>query len=240
VVLSWFRRRRQAPDAPRLTPRSEQRASARVELAELTPSLESYLGHAAYLQLTFFEMLARSLTVAPTIAGKEVLSRVASRTLEKHHGLVDELRGLDLDVEATMEPHAGDLDRFRQLVRGQDWYEALISCYVAVGFLDDFFVQLGSGLGGDAGRRAVQLLAADSGADELAELVRAGTSDNERLAWRLAMWGRRLIGDTMLVARGAVDLHDMTRRSAEERIEPVFTELIAAHTRRMDGLGLTP
>ena len=27
--------------------------------------------------------------------------------------------------------------------------------------------------------------------------------------------------------------------SDEERIEPVFTELIAAHTRRMDLLGLT-
>jgi hypothetical protein len=27
--------------------------------------------------------------------------------------------------------------------------------------------------------------------------------------------------------------------SEESRIEPVFTELIAAHTRRMDGLGLT-
>jgi hypothetical protein len=52
------------------------------------------------------------------------------------------------------------------------------------------------------------------------------------------MWGRRLIGDTMLVARQSLNLgkHDV---SDEARIEPVFTELIAAHTRRMDALGLT-
>ena len=62
------------------------------------------------------------------------------------------------------------------------------------------------------------------------------------LGSRLAMWGRRLVGDTLLVARSAMPAADPgTDRGdgAEARIEPVFTELIAAHTRRMDGLGLT-
>jgi hypothetical protein len=50
------------------------------------------------------------------------------------------------------------------------------------------------------------------------------------------MWGRRLVGDTMLVARLAIEQHP---DASEERVDPVFTELIAAHTRRMDKLGLT-
>ena len=54
--------------------------------------------------------------------------------------------------------------------------------------------------------------------DELRTLI----EQNPRVASRLAMWGRRLIGDTMLVARSAA-----------------FAELIGAHTRRMDALGLT-
>jgi hypothetical protein len=41
------------------------------------------------------------------------------------------------------------------------------------------------------------------------------------------------VGDTLLVARSAMAV------TQDSRIEPVFTELIAAHTRRMDGLGLT-
>jgi hypothetical protein len=41
----------------------------------------------------------------------------------------------------------------------------------------------------------------------------------------------------MLVARSALSLEG--RRDGEERVEPIFTELIAAHTRRMDALGLT-
>jgi LPS sulfotransferase NodH len=52
------------------------------------------------------------------------------------------------------------------------------------------------------------------------------------------MWGRRLVGDTMLVARSALAT-EAASAPDESRIEPVFTELIAAHTRRMDALGLT-
>jgi hypothetical protein len=42
----------------------------------------------------------------------------------------------------------------------------------------------------------------------------------------------------MLVARSSLHYTD-NHKSDEAHIEPVFTELIAAHTRRMDALGLT-
>jgi hypothetical protein len=47
------------------------------------------------------------------------------------------------------------------------------------------------------------------------------------------------VGDTLLVARSALRGYDRLDASTEREIEPVFTELIAAHTRRMDSLGLT-
>jgi hypothetical protein len=47
-----------------------------------------------------------------------------------------------------------------------------------------------------------------------------------------------LVGDTILVARSALAAAPSSAND-EARIEPVFTELIAAHTRRMDALGLT-
>ncbi len=62
-------------------------------------------------------------------------------------------------------------------------------------------------------------------------------SDEE---WRslLSMWGRRLVGDTLLVARAALTTSVRLDRAAEEKVEPVFTELMAAHSRRMDAVGL--
>ena len=72
----------------------------------------------------------------------------------------------------------------------------------------------------------------------IAAVLLGAIEANPRLGARLALWGRRLVGDTMLIARSALALSD-NHDSDEARIEPVFTELIAAHTRRMDVLGLT-
>jgi hypothetical protein len=237
-VVNWFRRARERIEVPRLTPRSEQRPTSKVDLAELTPSLTAYLGHAAYLQLSFFETLGRATSIAPTLAAKEVLARVAGRTLDKHRKLVAELERRGDDPVAAMEPFAAGVHEFQRVTRGNDWYETLVSCYVTAGFLDDFFVRLGAGLNGEAGSRAVGILRTDAESPELVSLVIEAIAANPRLSSRLAMWGRRLVGDTMLVARRALVLgpnHD----TDEARIEPVFTELIAAHTRRMDNLGLT-
>ena len=69
-------------------------------------------------------------------------------------------------------------------------------------------------------------------------LLREGIAEDPALSSRLALWGRRLVGDTQLVARSA--LHGSGNKDDDEqKIEPVFTDLIAAHSRRMDGLGLT-
>jgi hypothetical protein len=237
-VVNWFRRARERIEVPRLTPRSEQRPTAKVDLAELTPSLVAYLGHAAYLQLSFFETLSRATAIAPTLEAKEVLARVAGRALDKHRKLVAELQRREVEPVEAMAPFSAGVHEFQRVTRGNDWYETLVTCYVTAGFLDDFFVRLGAGLSGEAGSRAVAILRQDLEAKELVDLVLDAVGANPRLSSRLAMWGRRLVGDTMLVARSALVLganHD----TEEARIEPVFTELIAAHTRRMDNLGLT-
>ena len=72
----------------------------------------------------------------------------------------------------------------------------------------------------------------------LAQQLQDAIDANPRLASRLAMWGRRLVGDTLLLARASLTGARITGRT-RSRAEPVFTELIAAHTRRMDALGLT-
>jgi hypothetical protein len=139
-----------------------------------------------------------------------------------------------------MAPFATALDRFREQTSGDDWYELLLSCYLTGGLLDDFFIRLSDGLPRDVGPRVAQLLGEDAGTEILLQELLSAIRADEALGSRLAMWGRRLVGDTLLVARSAIVVPAVAAaRSTESRIEPVFTELIAAHTRRMDGLGLT-
>lgn len=217
-------------------PRTTVPAAERAALAELTPDPVEFLGIAAYLELMLFEDASRAITMAPSTGAKSALGRVAQPHLAAHEGLVDELTRRGRDPVAAMEPYRDDLEEYRRRVQGADWFEALVTCYLTAGFLTDFFVGLAGGLPTDLRGRVEALL--DDRATEaiLASQLQAAIADNPRLAARLAMWGRRLVGDTMLVARSALGVGP---GSGPQRIEPIFTELIAAHTRRMDGLGLT-
>jgi hypothetical protein len=238
-VFTWFGLRRAKVDAPTLTPRSDRAFEGeKVDLSDLTPDVVPFLGQVAYFELAVFESLTRAVSEAPNLTAKEGLTTSAGEVLLKHQGVVAELRKLKVDPAEAMEPFAPAIDRFEQLTNGRDWYEMLLGVYLTAGFLDDFFIRMVGGLPKPMAKRLEILLEPDRAADVIVATLEAGIATDPTLASRLALWGRRLVGDTQLVARSAL-LGSGNQSDDEERIEPVFTDLIAAHTRRMDGLGLT-
>lgn len=238
LVAKWFSRTPRRVEAPRLRTRSDDLVTTKVDLHEFTPSLMEFLGRAAYVQLTLFENLSRAISTAPTTAAKTAIGPAAEISMAKHRALVDEITRAGGVPAEVMEPYTAPVDEFERVTHGADWYENLVTCYLTTGFLDEFFTRLAAGLPADAAKRMSAILTDESGEPLLAEQLRLAMETNPRLASRLAMWGRRLVGDTMLVARSSL-VHSGNLSSDEARIEPVFTELIAAHTRRMDALGLT-
>lgn len=240
-MVSWrgFRARRAAPKNSRPRVSSRPLVVSRVELGDFTPDLDVYLGLAAYLQLALFESLGQASSVAPSTRAKALTGLIASSTLERHKGLVREIERTGGDAAELMQPHLAVIDDFQQRTQSTDWYESILSSYVGAGLLNDVFLRLAAGLPDDYRERVVAALEQGAAADEsamVAELSLQIRAD-PKVASRLALWGRRLVGDTLLVARAAISA---SHESADdERLEPVFTELIAAHTRRMDALGLT-
>jgi tRNA-(MS[2]IO[6]A)-hydroxylase (MiaE)-like len=237
-MVNWFWRKRTRTEMPKLRSRSADLTARRVELGELTPGLLHYLGQSAYLQLALFENLSRATANAPTTEAKDILSHVTALSLSKHHGLTALIRKHGNSPGAVMDPFTTGVDDYQRRTSGSDWPETVMSCFLTAGFLDDFFSALAEGLPKEYAEGVAAILDTDDGAAELAALLKAQIEANPRLASRLAMWGRRLIGDTMLLAKSALTSSANSAQD-EERIEPVFTELIAAHTRRMDSLGLT-
>jgi hypothetical protein len=235
-VPTWIRRRPR-PASPRRPDRREPASVARVELSELRPDPVDYLGQAAATTLALVENAGRAIQAAPTTSAKSALAPLASSLLASHEGMIAALRARGADVDAAMAPFAGDVSEFQRRTQGQDWYEILLTCYLTSGFLIDFFDGLAGGLPEDVRTRVSRLLRADRAEPVLVELLQSGIAQHPRLASRLAMWGRRLVGDTMLVARAAVRADGGDPSS--ERTELVISELIAQHTRRMDALGLT-
>lgn len=237
-MAAWFRRNPRRPETPRLRPRADDLITTRVDLHEFAPPLLEFLGRAAYVELTLFENLSRAISSAPTVGAKATIGGAAEITLARHRALIEEIRRAGGDPAAAMEPFIRPVDQFEREVHGADWYEVLVTCYLTTGFLDEFFAKLASGLDERDASRIAAIFTGPSGEPLLARELESAIEANPRLASRLAMWGRRLVGDTMLVARSTLHFGP-NHRSDEERIEPVFTELIAAHTRRMDALGLT-
>ncbi|WP_159605253.1 ferritin-like fold-containing protein [Agromyces humi] len=150
-------RRGLRPEAPRLRPRVTPTELAKVDFTELVPEPVPFLGQAAYIQLEFFENLARAVATAPTLPAKEGLSAAAGVALRKHHALIAEIRRLGVEPDDVMAPFAPATDRFQQISSGADWYELLLGIHVTAGMLDGYFSRLAAGLPGTNDEHALEV-----------------------------------------------------------------------------------
>lgn len=238
-VFEWFKGlRKQKTQTLKLGARDSGESAVRVELAEFAPGIMPFLGLTAYLQLELYEACARAVGGAPTLQAKDVVARAAGVTLQKHQRLTDELRRRGHEPYLVMDPFTPIIDRFIERVETPDWHQHVLSIYLVGGLYDGFFKSLAGGLRDGFRGEVIEILSDDSGRRALRDLLAAELEANPGLSDRLALWGRRLVADTLVVSRDVLSLSD-GRSFVRSEVEPVFTELLAEHTRRMDELGLT-
>ena len=215
----------------------------RMALGDLKPDTNALLGRIAYLKLAFFESASAVAGRATDLADREAITRVAAVVLEQHTELSSMIEARGITSAAAMHPFTADIDRYRRRLADSGWHESVLTLHLSAGLLDGFFAGLAGGLPQPEGKRVAAILERDIGHDALVAVLQTGLAADKRLGSRLALWGRRLVGDTLLVARSALaDVRDAAGEPAsteERRIEPIMNDLIAAHTRRMDRLGLT-
>ncbi|PZU41357.1 MAG: hypothetical protein DI573_01420 [Microbacterium sp.] len=236
-MLNWFRRTRTPGRVLTLRSRGEASGATRVDFSELAPDVDTFLGQAAYLQLGYFETLTQLIAATPELSQKESLSRAAGAALTKHQALVALIRDRGDDPTTLMLPFREQLDGFRRVTHGVRTMETLLSVHLTAGLLDDFYHALASSYA-DTGRRVSRILEADDDRGVIVEIIAETIASDEEWRSLLSLWGRRLVGDTLIVARAALETGEALDSAAEKRVEPVFTELMAAHARRMDAMGL--
>jgi len=213
------------------------------------PAVVDLLAVLAYGELTAFERLADDASLAPTIADKAALATMA--VAEFHHFVVltDRLRALGVDPDAAMEPFVAPYQDFHRRTAPGDWLEGLVKAYVGDGIATDFYREVSAFV--DAGtRELVQEVLADSGHSEFAvDRVRAAIERDPRVGGRLALWGRRLVGEALSQAQRVAAERDalsallvggVDRPGADlGEIGRMFARLTDAHTKRMQNLGLS-
>ncbi|MGF3056615.1 ferritin-like fold-containing protein [Microbacterium sp. YY-01] len=235
-MVSWFKKRRSPRRHLVLRTRGDTGGATRVDFAELAPDLSTFLGQAAYLQLGYFETLTRGIRATPDLHEKDVLSEAAAAAYTKHRGIVDLIREQGEEPTEVMLPFREQLDAFRQKTIGVRQQETLLSVYITAGMLDDFYLALAASYG-KVGEQVAEILSAADDRQGIISIIQRTIASDEQWRSLLSMWARRLVGDTILVARTALRTPALAGPD-QERVEPVFTELMAAHARRMDAMGL--
>src|SRR4051794_10074085 len=204
------------------------------------------LGVLAYAELTAFDRLAEDARLAPTLAGRAALARMAAAEIGHHGRLHDRLVELGADPSAAMAPFVPALDAFHESTRPSNWLEGLVKAYVGDGLATDFYREIAAFLP-PADRDLVLDVLADTGhADFAVREVRAAVAKDRRLAGRLSLWGRRLVGEAISQSQAVIAEHDRLATLIVEGtgdlagVGRLIERITAAHTDRMKTLGLNP
>jgi hypothetical protein len=206
------------------------------------------LGALAYGELTAFSRLAADADMAPNQPAKAALARVAVAEFHHYEVLIGRLTEMGADPDEAMAPFIAPIDGFHDRTKPSGWLEGLVKAYVGDGIATDFYREI-SAYVDPSTQTLVRSVLEDVGQAEFAvKTVREAIAADPTIAGRLALWGRRLVGEalsqsqrvaverdalaSLLVGgnnRPGADLAEMGR---------MFARLTDEHTRRMGKLGL--
>ncbi|MFB7667165.1 ferritin-like fold-containing protein [Kitasatospora sp. NPDC056138] len=206
------------------------------------------LGALAYGELSAFERLAEDAKFAPGLADKAALARMASAEFQHYQLLHDRLVEVGADPTEVMGPFVEPLESFHRLTAPSDWLEGLVKAYVGDSIATDFYREVAVRLDDDT-RDLVLRVMADTGYAQFAvDRVRQAIEAESRVGGRLALWGRRLMGEALSQAQRVVAERDALSNllvgGAQVQgfdlveVGKMFNRITEAHTRRMAALGL--
>jgi tRNA-(MS[2]IO[6]A)-hydroxylase MiaE-like protein len=209
-----------------------------------TAAVIDLLGVLAYAELTAFDRLAEDARLAPTLDGRAALARMAAAEIGHLERLTGRLSELGADVTAAMTPFVPALDAFHDSTRASTWLEGLVKAYVGDGLAADFYREVAAFLP-QPDRALVEEVLADTGhADFALREVRAAIAADPKVAGRLALWARRLVGEALTQSQAVIAEHDdlaeliITGTGDLAGVGELLNRITSAHSERMRALGL--
>ncbi len=206
------------------------------------------LGAIGYGELSAFERLAEDAKMAPDLADKAELAQMASTEIGHFQRLTERLGELGADPFEAMEPFRGPFESFHARTAPADWLEGLVKAYVGDGLAADFYREIAAFV--DAGTRDLIIESlSDSGQSQfVVDRVRRAIAEDHRVGGRLALWGRRLMGEALSQAQRVVAERDALSALLAGGVDRpgmdlaaigrLFTRLTENHSRRMAAIGL--
>ena len=206
------------------------------------------LGVLAYGELSAFERLAEDSNLAPSLADKAAIAQMAAAEFAHFELLRQALNDLEVDPFAAMEPFRDGFDSFHNRTEPADWLEGLVKAYVGDGLAADFYTEIASYLDETTRGLVMQTLSDTGHSQFVIDSVKKATKEDSRVGGRLALWGRRLVGEALTQAQGVAADHEglsallvggVDRPGMDlAALGRMFSRLTEAHAQRMELLGL--
>ena len=202
------------------------------------------LGVLAYGELTAFIRMAVDSDVAPTLSLKSSMAGLANTEYVQYTQLVDHMRAHGIDPETAMAPFVVPFAAYHERTRPKGWIEGLVKAYVGDGIAKDFYREMSVFVDDDT-RSVMERALDDAGQSEfVVGVVRDAVKTDRTAGGRLALWGRRLLGEALsqaqavAVERDALSALLVGRGVDLGEVGQMFTRLTDNHQKRMARLGL--
>jgi rubrerythrin len=207
------------------------------------------LGVIGYGEISAFERLSEDAKMAPDLEDKAELAAMAAREFGHFERLRDRLTELGTDPYQAMQPFRQPFEAFHARTAPSDWLEGLVKAYVGDGLAADFYREIAAFVDAETRTLIIESLANAGQSEFVVDRVRKAIDLDHRVGGRLALWGRRLMGEALSQAQrvaaerdalsallsGGVDRPGMDLAA----IGRMFARLTENHSERMAALGLS-
>ncbi|KNX36528.1 ferritin-like fold-containing protein [Luteipulveratus halotolerans] len=206
-------------------------------------------GALAYGELVGFFMIVHDAETAPRLSDRIALARLAAHELEQYERLSGRVTELGGDPETAMAPFTEGFDDWHRRTPAGSWLEGLMKVYAGHTLATDFYREISAYVDPET-KALVEEVLHDTGHLDFAErTLREAISQDPAAGGRLALYGRRLIGEALSQAqRVAAERDAITNLLVDDgsgngadlaELTQMFARITQAHTDRMEWLGLS-